>query len=223
MTSTDRNAVVARYAELAPHYDRRWSFYTGATLRETLSRLELEPEQSLLDVGCGTGVLLEALLTSMPSAQLSGVDPSAEMLEVARKKLGDAVILKRSHAESLPFPDQNFDVVVSTNAFHYFREPLGALEEMSRVLRPHGRLVITDWCDDYVACRICDLWLRVFDRAHFRTYGREHCRRFLQEAGFIVVRVDRYKINWLWGLMTAIGRKRAPQQGDAPDAASRRR
>ena len=223
MPSTDRNAVTTQYSELAPRYDQRWSFYIEATVRETLRRLELQPGESLLDVGCGTGVLLEALSASIPDAQLAGVDPSSKMLEVARKRLGEVVLLKESPAESLPFPDEGFDVVVSTNAFHYYRNPRGALEEMARVLCPGGRIVITDWCDDYVACRLCDFWLRVFDRAHFRTYGKKQCGRFLQQAGFTGIRIDRYKINWLWGLMTAVGQKYAAQQGDAPDDASRRR
>ncbi|MFQ5666799.1 MAG: class I SAM-dependent methyltransferase [Candidatus Binatia bacterium] len=116
MASTDTDAVLKEYSKLAPHYDRRWSFYIEATLRETLRRLELQPGESLLDVGCGTGVLLEVLSASVPDAKLSGADPSREMLDVARKRLGAAVVLKQSHAESLPFPDQVFDVVVSTNA-----------------------------------------------------------------------------------------------------------
>ena len=136
------------------------------------------------------------------------------MLKVARKRLDEAVLLEQSQAESLPFSDASFDVVVSTNAFHYFRNPLGALEEMARVLRPNGRLVVTDWCDDYVACRICDLWLRLFNRAHFRTYGKKQCSQLVEQAGFTAVRVDRYKINWLWGLMTAVAHEHAAQQGD---------
>jgi ubiquinone/menaquinone biosynthesis C-methylase UbiE len=206
--STDTNGVLKAYGKIAPHYDRRWSFYIEATLRETLGRLELQAGESLLDVGCGTGVLLEALSASVADAELAGADPSPEMLKEARKKLGEAILLKQSPAESLPFPDETFDVVASTNAFHYFRNPLGALEEMSRVLRPTGRLVITDWCDDYVACRLRDLWLRIFDRAHFRTYGRKQCRHLVEQAGFTAVRIDRYKINWLWGLMTAVAQKR---------------
>jgi len=214
MSATDTDAVLKEYGKLAPHYNRRWSFYVEETLRETLSRLDLKPGESLLDVGCGTGVLLKALAASVPDAKLSGADLSPEMLDVARKSLGERVVLKQSHAESLPFSDQAFDVVVSTNAFHYFRNPLGALERMARVLRPNGRVVITDWCDDYFACRLCNLWLRVFDRAHFRIYGRDQCRHLLEQAGFTAVRLDRYKINWLWGLMTAVGRKRTAQRGD---------
>jgi len=213
---TDTRAVLKEYGNLAPRYDRRWAFYIEATLRETLIRLGLEPGESLLDVGCGTGVLLEALSASVPDAKLWGADPSPEMLEVARSRLGEAARLTQSQAEILSFSDRAFDVVVSTNAFHHFRNPRGALEEMARVLRPNGRLVITDWCDDYVACRLCDLWLRTFDRAHFRTYGRKQCHDLVEQAGFTAVRIDRYKINWLWGLMTAVGQKRATQQGAAP-------
>ncbi len=214
MSPTDSDAVLKEYSKLAPHYDRRWSFYIEATIRETLSRLELQPGERLLDVGCGTGVLLATLSAAVPDAKLSGVDPSREMLEVARGRLGEAVLLTQSHAESLPFSDRAFDVVVSTNAFHYFRNPLGALEGMARVLGPNGRLVITDWCDDYLACWLCDRWLRIFDRAHFRTYGQSRCRQLVEEAGFAGVRVERYKINWLWGLMTAVGRRRAARPGD---------
>ena len=217
MRPSDPNAVLKEYGKLAPHYDRRWSFYVEETLRETLSRLELEPGESLLDVGCGTGVLLEALSISVPNANLSGADPSPEMLKMARKRLDEAILLEQSYAESLPFSDASFDVVVSTNALHYFRNPLGALEEMARVLRPNGHLVVTDWCDDYVACRICDLWLRLFNRAHFRTYGEKQCRQLLEQAGFTAVRVDRYRINWLWGLMTAVAQEGAAQQGDGAD------
>lgn len=215
MTSSDTNTVLKEYGKLAADYDRRWSFYIQATLGETLRRFELRPGEHVLDVGCGTGVLLEALAASVPVAQLSGADPSPEMLEIAGKRLGGAVLLKQSHAESLPFPDQAFDLVVSTNAFHYFRKPLGALGEMARVLRPRGRIVITDWCDDYVACRLCDLFLRIFNRAHFRTYGEKECRHLLRQTGFTVLRFDRYKINWFWGLMTAVGEKRSAEPGDA--------
>ncbi len=163
----------------------------------------------MLDVGCGTGVLPEALSNTAPGAKLAGIDPSEDMLALARERVDGTVVLKQSHAEELPFPDEVFDVVISTNALHYFRNPAGALQEMYRVLAPDGRIAITDWCDDYLTCKSIDFFLRMFNRAHFRTYGQQQCRNLLERAGFTVMQLDRYKINWFWGLMTAVGRKRA--------------
>lgn len=191
------------YARIASEYDSRWKFYVEASIRETLSRMEVGAGEQVLDVGCGTGALLEALSRDAPQAKLSGVDLSEEMLDMARARLPESVALRQGHAEALPFPEGVFDVVVSSNVFHFIRNPIAALEEMKRVLKPGGRVVITDWCDDYLSCRVCELFLRAFSRGHFRTYGTGACRELLEEVGFVGVDVERYKINWLWGLMTA--------------------
>ena len=204
---TKRPSVLKEYRRLAPEYDRRWSFYIEATLRETLVRLRIQPRDHVLDVGCGTGMLLEQISAASPQAQLSGMDPSAEMLQIARGRLGENVNLHEGYAESLPFTNAAFDVVVSTNAFHYFRDPLGSLREIRRVLRPGGTTVITDWCDDYAACRVCELFSRLVNRAHVQIYGRDACQELLERAAFTAIRIDRYKINWLWGLMTAMAEK----------------
>lgn len=198
-----RNPVVEAYARLATDYDTRWRFYIEATTQETLVRLNLRPGDRVLDVGSGTGALLKQLARVHPPAQLVGVDPVPQMLAIARRNLPAAVELREGWAEKLPFEPQQFDVVVSCNVFHYIRNPIEALREMSRVLRPGGHLVITDWCDDYLACRLCDLYLRLFSRAYFKAYGEEECVRLLKETGHARVDIDSYKINWLWGLMTA--------------------
>jgi ubiquinone/menaquinone biosynthesis C-methylase UbiE len=204
-----RHRVVEKYARLAPNYDSRWSFYIEATVRETLARLNLRPRDRLLDVGCGTGALLHQLTASHPAAQLAGVDPVPEMLAVARRSVPASVELREGWAEKLPFESRQFDMVVSCNVFHYIQEPVEALREMGRVLRRGGRLVITDWCDDYLACRLCDLYLRLFSRTHFKVYGERGCVRLLKETGHAQVEIDRYKINWLWGLMTVSVTKHA--------------
>jgi ubiquinone/menaquinone biosynthesis C-methylase UbiE len=221
MTPADTHPVLEEYSALAPHYDRRWASYIDTSVRETLRRFEVEPGQSVLDVGCGTGALLERLAATAPGARLSGVDLSPEMLEEARKKLGAAIPLKQSNVNNLPFASHEFDVVVSTNALHYFRNPAAALEEMARVLRPNGRLVITDWCHDFFISQLFEWKLRAFDRAHVGTLGQKRCRRLLDQAGFEVTQLDRYKIDWRWGLMTVISRKRDESVRKADGATQR--
>lgn len=201
--------VQIEYSHLAPDYDDRWSFYINATIQETINRLDFNPQERILDLGCGTGTLIQYLLNLVPEAKFVGLDPSAEMLNVAKQKLPVSVELRVGSADNLPFPDESFDVVISTNAFHYFRNPSQAIQEAKRILKPDGRLVITDWCHDYLTCRICDFFLRLFNRAHFHTYGVSECQVMLQSEGLHKVSIERYKINWLWGMMTAQAVKEA--------------
>ena len=198
-----RDEAQNEYARLAAKYDERWAFYVGATMRETMARLSPGPADTLLDVGCGSGVLLEAVCAAFPGVVAKGVDPSPEMLDVARRKLPGRVELTEGRAEDLPFPDASFDLVVSCSSLRFWQKPLQAMGEIARVLKPTGRVVVTAWCHDYLTCRLCDLFLGVFSRHHFPAYGSDECRAMLAEAGFTGVRVERYKLNWLWGMMTA--------------------
>ena len=207
MSEKSEDAVAREYRKLAERYDEKWAFYVEATLRETLKRMDLRQGDRILDVACGTGALLQMISALNPGATLFGADLSPEMLGVAQSRLGSAAELCIARADKLPFDSGSFDTVVTTNAFHFFPLPGPALGEMSRVLKPNGRLVITDWCNDFLACRICERYLRVFNRAHRRVYGSTECRLLVETAGFENVEVERYKINWLWGMMTVRGSK----------------
>ena len=203
----ESDPVVEEYSQAAKDYDTKWAFYVESTTRETLKRLAVKPKDRVLDVGCGTGELLARLAARYPDATLAGVDPVPAMLEVARTKLSDKVDLRVGWADELPWPNNSFDVIVSCNMFHYITHPVAAVREMERVVRPGGRIVITDWCDDYLACRLCTLYLRLRSKAHFKTYRQAECAALLEQAGHRTARIERYKINWLWGLMTAVAEK----------------
>ena len=204
-TQAPYQEVVAEYARIAGRYDRKWSFYIEATMQETIARLPLGEEDRLLDVGCGTGALLYRLAAVHPATRLVGVDPAPAMLKVARRKLPSDIALHEGWAEQLPFPDAQFDLIVSCSVFHYVARPLDALIEMRRVLRPGGQLVLTDWCGDYLMCRLFERYQRLRAHAHARTYRTHECARMLKESGYAAVQIETYKINWLWGLMTARG------------------
>lgn len=85
MKNSSENPVQKEYAQLAQKYDEKWSFYVEATLQQTLKRVELQAGERLLDIGCGTGALLAALEKHYPEAIFDGIDPTEEMLDIARK------------------------------------------------------------------------------------------------------------------------------------------
>ena len=204
-TEAPNKNVAEEYARIAGHYDQRWSYYIDATTRETIARLPLGKDDRLLDVGCGTGTLLSRLAVAHPTTRLVGVDPVPAMLEIARQKLSPNVETHEAWAEQLPFADAEFDLVVSCSMFHYVARPLDALIEMRRVLRPGGQLVLTDWCGNYLMCRLFERYQQMCAHAHTQIYRTGDCVRMLEESGYTAVQIETYKITWLWGLMTVRG------------------
>lgn len=200
----DHDRAVAReYARLASSYDTRWASYLEATIALTLHHLPEQPPERVLDVGCGTGALLAPLAERYPAARLVGVDPSREMLEIARGRLPAAVALVAGRAEALPVGDARFDLLASTSALHYFGDFDAAAHEMHRVLRPGGSLIITDWCDDFLTLRAFDRVMRLLGLANFTTLGSRALESLLRGAGFERVEVEPRRLGVFWGVMVA--------------------
>lgn len=152
------------YDELRPQDDSWWRRF-DAIVREGDLR-----GRRVLDVGCGTGTLTAAL-ADRAHARVWGVDPSAEMLAVARARLPRTVGLKRCPAESLPFADGWFDRAVLSLVVHLVdRAP--TLSEVRRILGPGGRVVIATFherhFDAYWAAPYFPSLVRI-DRARFPT------------------------------------------------------
>ncbi len=196
------------YDRMAPSYNRRWAHYTDATLLGTLDGLALRESDRVLDLAMGTGELTRRLLSRWPRLRILGVDLSRRMLSLS---VGDRV---QGDAACLPFAAGVFEAVVCANAFHHFPDPEAALAEILRVLRPDGRLTLTDWCDDYLSCRLCSFWLHLTDRSFVRAYTLRQCQRLLEDAGFEVVAGRRFKIDLLWGLMRLEARRPGGNQID---------
>src|SRR6266851_4309442 len=120
-------------------------------LRQMIADLaQLRPGETVLDVGCGTGTLaLVAKERVGATGLVSGIDPSAQLLTRARRKAarrGLEINFQLGVIEQLPFPDQSFDVVLSTLMMHHLPDDLKrqGLAEIARVLKPGGRLLVLD-------------------------------------------------------------------------------
>jgi ubiquinone/menaquinone biosynthesis C-methylase UbiE len=150
MTSTmrDRRGRDDRHFDRwARRYDRSW---TQPLLFDPVQRSvvavvapRLPPAAAVLDIGCGTGRLLDRIAGAMPAKRLVGLDRSAGMAEAAQR-IRPHLQIERSAAESLPHPDSCFDAVVTTLSFHHWSDKAVAVGEVYRVLRPGGLFALTD-------------------------------------------------------------------------------
>jgi ubiquinone/menaquinone biosynthesis C-methylase UbiE len=104
-----------------------------------LKALALQPDDRLLDVGCGGGSFLRRARKSR--CEIAGVDHSRDMVKLAREKTGARIEL--AEVEAMPFADGEFTAVSCLVAFFFFADPVAALREMRRVLDPErGRLAV---------------------------------------------------------------------------------
>ncbi|PZD71020.1 Demethylmenaquinone methyltransferase [Acaryochloris thomasi RCC1774] len=198
--------VREQYDQVASQYDWRWRSYTAQTLDFLQACAKISSSANVLDVGCGTGEFEQRLVKEHPDQHVVGVDLSENMLEIAQKKFSSHSNVQFQHASvlALPFPKQTFDVVVSANAFHYFDQPLAALAEVKRVLKPQGQLIILDWCRDFLLCKVCDAVLKIFDSAHQQCYTQAEFHQLLASAQFEISQTTKDRFGLIWGLMAAV-------------------
>jgi ubiquinone/menaquinone biosynthesis C-methylase UbiE len=208
MTET---TVRKQYDQLAAVYDLLWRRYIANTLSFLKTWAEISPLDIVLDVGCGTGEFERLLLAEYSSLQIVGVDISEKMLAIAKQKCSiyPQVSFELASASALPFNSDSFDVIVSASSFHYFDDPLAALTEIKRVLKPDGKVVILDWCKDYLGCKIYDVILRIFDPAYQQCYTQDEFHHLLEEANFAVDRARKIRFGVMWELMVATAKIKA--------------
>ncbi|MEX2223068.1 MAG: methyltransferase domain-containing protein [Candidatus Rokuibacteriota bacterium] len=117
----------------------------GEWAPRVIAAARLEAGERVLDVACGTGILARAAAARVgPRGFVAGLDANPGMLAVAGR-LAPQVAWRQGKAESLPYPDASFDVVVSQFGLMFFSDRGQALREMLRVLVPGGRLAVAVW------------------------------------------------------------------------------
>jgi ubiquinone/menaquinone biosynthesis C-methylase UbiE len=131
----------------APSYDWTFpSFIYQAIHKRLISKIELPANANVLDLGCGTGRLLNRLASQFPDLRGTGLDLSPQMLQVARQsnQHRPRLIYLEGNAESLPFAEGQFDAVFNTISFLHYPQPEKVLSEVARVLSPGGRFYLVD-------------------------------------------------------------------------------
>jgi trans-aconitate 2-methyltransferase len=166
--------------------------------REVLDRLSLDGTETVLDAGCGSGRVTQALLERLPDGHLIGVDGSPEMIAAARGRLGPDVELIVADLERLDLGRRRVDAVLSTATFHWISDHQSLFERLRSVMWPGAQLVAQ--CGGHGNTpELLDATARVGEMGPFRPYlagwagpwnyaTQQETADRLQRAGFVDVR-----------------------------------
>lgn len=152
-------------------------------------------EGSLLDIGTGPAWLLLKLHQQNPKMRLVGIDSSAAMVTKAQENTAgtESVEIKQGNADNIPFPEQSFDIVVSTGSIHHWKQPTVGLNETYRVLKEGGFALIYDLVSDTPQSILDDcrrkfgklkttlFWLHSFEEPF---YSQQNFKNLVQPTSF---------------------------------------
>lgn len=170
------------FGRVAGEWDAlRAGYFNEGVRQAAMQKAYLRPEFVVADVGAGTGFMTAGLAPLVK--KVYSIDGSQAMLDAARENLREFENVELRHADglALPLPDESLDVVFANMYLHHCPDPLGAIAEMARLLRPGGRLVITDLdahAHEWLKTEMADVW---------QGFEREQIRSWYREAGLVNV------------------------------------
>ena len=148
----------------------------------TLETMQLTDNESILEIGFGSGNFFQKIFSKANQLQITGIDYSREMVEMAKRdnqSLIDAgrLILEQGSSDHLPFPDHAFDKVFCNMVVYFWEQPRIHLKEIRRVLKPSGQF--------YTGMRTKESMLRFpFTQFGFVLYEEEEWKSILEQNGF---------------------------------------
>ncbi len=173
------------FETVAPKWDTlRQGFFSETVREKAFEAAGAVAGKIAADIGAGSGFVTEGLLRR--GFRVIAVDRSEAMLEEMRRKFGEgaAVEYRIGEAESLPLEDGSVDYVFANMYLHHVESPSAAIREMARIVKPGGRLVITDLDRhdfDFLRTEHCDRWMG---------FDRPDVARWFAEAGLVDVNID---------------------------------
>ena len=191
----------------AAEYDQRNTYYYSRNGKISCSniaeQIKAVPYKALLDVGCGTGLLID-ILTKQKAARYCGVDLSDEMIRVAKSKSITGAEFLVGSADRLPYPDESFDIVTCSQSFHHYPYPEKAMQEAMRVLKSGGLYILSDtgigglgaWIDNHILFKLAK-------SGDCHTTNRKGIEKMMVSTGFTIA--DSRQVKGM--IYTVTGRK----------------
>ena len=173
------------FEKVADQWDRmRRSFFSEKVREVAVARANIQTGKSAADIGAGTGFITEELVNN--GVKVIAVDQSEAMLEKMKKKFGrfDTVEYRLGEFNNLPIQNEAVDYVFANMYLHHVDLPQVAIEEMARILKPGGKVVITDMDEHEFE------FLRKEQHDRWMGFKREDVGCWFKQAGLKNVKVD---------------------------------
>ncbi len=176
-------AYFNRHSSTVVNKNGYWSYDYRITAKE----LQRRNVRNLIDIGCGNGAFLAFFHTHSPSAKLSGLDLSHEMVVRSRERLPGSNIVE-GDAEAMPFADESFDAVSCHMSIHHHPHPEKSLSEMYRILEKNGIVVINELTGPKWMRKFMNRCFTKWETGDHAVYSRPEMRQMMEEAGFKNIR-----------------------------------
>lgn len=204
----NKTSVKVSFDKQALQYDKTWRAYLDNTHNHLLEVFETHPDDKILDVSAGTGILAQHIAHTKDYEELVVNDISSKMLSVAKGKVGSAPKIKfnNSAVRDLDFPPAFFDRIVSMNSFHYYPDQQGALQKVEELLKPGGYFYLLDWNRSGFfrwVSRIIEFWTE----ENIQTRSLEEAVSMLKHQKFEIQYTEAWSFRY-WKLFLIVGRKK---------------
>jgi len=214
MDQEHRQQILDQFTRQAEPFAQARAIRSPEALNRIVKMADASPEDTVLDVACGPGLLACAFAQAVRHAV--GVDITPAMLEQARKTQQEQglknVTWQSGDVLALPYPAHHFSIVVSRFVFHHLPDPLSALKEMKRVCKPGGRVVVADMAPSPEKADALNAMERLRDPSHVRAMPEEELKSLFEEVGLPSPRMDHYRLE---GELEDLLQRSFPKEGDA--------
>jgi SAM-dependent methyltransferase len=213
MDDSHRDAILDQFTRQAMPFSTSPGIRDEAALALVVDQAGTGPDDTVLDVACGPGIL--ACAFARVARHVTGIDITPAMLDRARmlqRELGlDNVTWRLGDVTPLPFADEEFSIVVSRFAFHHFDHPAAVLREMVRVSAREGCVVVVDIAPARDKADLFNKMEMLRDSSHVRAIPLEELRALFAGAGLPPPREAAYRLE---GELEGLLRRSFPKPAD---------
>jgi SAM-dependent methyltransferase len=214
METTHHDRILDQFTRQAVPFSTAPAIRNQEALNRMVTMVEAGPDDTVLDVACGPGLVVCAFARVVRHA--TSIDLTPAMLEQARTLQHEQglenVSWQQGDALPLPYADGAFSIVSARFAFHHFPDPLAVLREMKRVCQPGGRIVVADSAPEAAKAAAFNAMEQLRDPSHVRAMPVEELRSMFVAVGFTELRIELYRLR---GELEDLLARSFPNDGDA--------